>query len=135
MARGTLASSWDLPGRIATFPHAWHGRPIISAVRVSGCKLSSGFPGFRQSADGNRVASGMQVAFGALGGIYASTVFMEKEVPHYRTGLWAVTVCLSLNLHTLQDLRCSIGRSTVPHPLHSSPRVALLAQEQESGTR
>jgi len=37
------------------------------------------------------VASGFQVAFGAIGGIYASTVFMEKEVPHYRTGLWAVT--------------------------------------------
>lgn len=38
-----------------------------------------------------RVASGFQVGFGAIGGIYASTVFMEKEVPHYRTGLWAVT--------------------------------------------
>ncbi|PSN72063.1 MFS general substrate transporter [Corynespora cassiicola Philippines] len=37
------------------------------------------------------VASGLQVAFGAVGGIYASTVFMEKEAPLYRTGLWAVT--------------------------------------------
>ncbi|OAL49636.1 MFS general substrate transporter [Pyrenochaeta sp. DS3sAY3a] len=37
------------------------------------------------------VASGLQVAFGAIGGIYASTVFMQKEAPHYRTGLWAVT--------------------------------------------
>jgi MFS-type transporter involved in bile tolerance (Atg22 family) len=41
--------------------------------------------------DGYRVASGLQVAFGAIGGIYASTVFMEKEAPSYRTGLWAVT--------------------------------------------
>ncbi|KAF2998140.1 hypothetical protein E8E13_001601 [Curvularia kusanoi] len=37
------------------------------------------------------VASGFQIAFGALGGIYASTVFMQKEAPMYRTGLWAVT--------------------------------------------
>ncbi|KAF2009766.1 MFS general substrate transporter [Aaosphaeria arxii CBS 175.79] len=37
------------------------------------------------------VASGLQVAFGAIGGIYASTVFMEKEAPTYISGLWAVT--------------------------------------------
>ncbi|KAF2007045.1 MFS general substrate transporter, partial [Amniculicola lignicola CBS 123094] len=37
------------------------------------------------------VASGLQVAFGAIGGIYASTTFMEKELPLYRSGLWAVT--------------------------------------------
>ncbi|KAH7139561.1 major facilitator superfamily domain-containing protein [Dendryphion nanum] len=37
------------------------------------------------------VASGLQVAFGAIGGIYASTTFMEKEAPNYRSGLWAVT--------------------------------------------
>lgn len=37
------------------------------------------------------VASAMQVGFGAIGGIYASTVFMQKEAPTYRTGLWAVT--------------------------------------------
>jgi len=39
------------------------------------------------------VASGLQVAFGAVGGIYASTTFMEEEVPHYTSGLWAVTGC------------------------------------------
>jgi hypothetical protein len=32
-----------------------------------------------------------KVGFGAIGGIYASTVFMQKEAPTYRTGLWAVT--------------------------------------------
>lgn len=37
-----------------------------------------------------RVASGLQVGFGAIGGIYASTVFMQKETPTYRTGIWAV---------------------------------------------
>jgi hypothetical protein len=38
-----------------------------------------------------RVASGLQVAFGAIGGIYASTTFMEHEAPLYRSGLWAIT--------------------------------------------
>lgn len=40
-----------------------------------------------------RVASAMQVAFGAVGGIYASTTFMEKDAPTYRNGMWAVTGC------------------------------------------
>ena len=31
------------------------------------------------------------MAFGAIGGIYASTTFMQKEAPLYRSGLWAVT--------------------------------------------
>ncbi|KAK2732399.1 hypothetical protein FQN57_002922 [Myotisia sp. PD_48] len=35
------------------------------------------------------VASGLQVAFGAVGGIYASLTFMEKEAPTYFSGLWA----------------------------------------------
>ncbi|KAF1811656.1 MFS general substrate transporter [Eremomyces bilateralis CBS 781.70] len=35
------------------------------------------------------IASAMQVMFGAIGGIYASTVFMEKELPHYTSGIWA----------------------------------------------
>ncbi|KAF2747975.1 MFS general substrate transporter [Sporormia fimetaria CBS 119925] len=37
------------------------------------------------------VASALQVAFGAIGGIYASTTFQEHEAPLYRNGLWAVT--------------------------------------------
>jgi hypothetical protein len=54
---------------------------------------------------GVRVASGLQVAFGAIGGIYASTVFMQKEAPLYRTGLWAVTVSSPIHdvyLETIQ---------------------------------
>ncbi|KAF1809799.1 MFS general substrate transporter [Eremomyces bilateralis CBS 781.70] len=35
------------------------------------------------------IASAMQVMFGAIGGIYASTTFMEKELPHYTSGIWA----------------------------------------------
>ena len=26
--------------------------------------------------------------FAACGGVYASTTFMQKEFPHYRTGVW-----------------------------------------------
>ncbi|ODH45945.1 hypothetical protein GX48_07986 [Paracoccidioides brasiliensis] len=40
------------------------------------------------------VASGLQVAFGAIGGIYASLTFMEKEAPSYPSGLWAGVVSL-----------------------------------------
>lgn len=61
-----------------------HQRTILANVRTSilldGRLLTS-----------VRVASGFQVGFGAIGGIYASTVFMEKEAPDYRSGLWAVT--------------------------------------------
>ncbi|EEP80516.1 predicted protein [Uncinocarpus reesii 1704] len=35
------------------------------------------------------VASGLQIAFGAVGGIYASLTFMEDEAPTYFSGLWA----------------------------------------------
>lgn len=35
------------------------------------------------------VASALQVAFGAIGGIYASVTFIQKEAPDYPTGLWA----------------------------------------------
>ncbi|KAF1808506.1 MFS general substrate transporter [Eremomyces bilateralis CBS 781.70] len=34
------------------------------------------------------VGSALQIGFGAIGGILASTTFMEKEAPYYRTGLW-----------------------------------------------
>lgn len=35
------------------------------------------------------VASALQIAFGAIGGIYASTTFKQNEAPEYPTGLWA----------------------------------------------
>jgi hypothetical protein len=34
------------------------------------------------------VANGVQFVFAAIGGIYASTTFMQKEYPSYRTGVW-----------------------------------------------
>lgn len=34
------------------------------------------------------VASGVQMLFAAIGGIYASCTFMQDEYPTYRTGVW-----------------------------------------------
>ena len=34
------------------------------------------------------VGSGVQMLFAALGGVYASCTFMEREYPTYRTGVW-----------------------------------------------
>jgi hypothetical protein len=34
------------------------------------------------------VANGVQFVFAAIGGIYASTTFMQKEYPSYMTGVW-----------------------------------------------
>ncbi|KAF9873468.1 putative phthalate transporter protein [Colletotrichum karsti] len=34
------------------------------------------------------VASGVQMLFAAIGGIYASCTFMQQEYPTYRTGVW-----------------------------------------------
>lgn len=39
------------------------------------------------------VASALQIGFGAIGGIIASTVFREEDAPTYRPGLW-VTAAL-----------------------------------------
>ena len=44
--------------------------------------------------------SALQIGFGAVGGIIASTVFREEDAPQYRPGLWVtaalqfVTMCL-----------------------------------------
>jgi hypothetical protein len=34
------------------------------------------------------VANGVQLLFAAIGGIYASCTFMQKEYPTYTTGTW-----------------------------------------------
>ncbi|KAK2787888.1 hypothetical protein FQN51_003059 [Onygenales sp. PD_10] len=53
------------------------------------------------------VASGLQVAFGAIGGIYASLTFMEKEAPTLRASGRALSVNRSLNdLATTQFANC-----------------------------
>jgi len=39
--------------------------------------------------DVRAIASGFQIAAGAIGGIYASLTFQQKQAPHYTGGLWA----------------------------------------------
>jgi len=39
--------------------------------------------------DVRAIASGLQIAAGAIGGIYASLTFQQKQAPHYTGGLWA----------------------------------------------
>ncbi|EEH17271.2 hypothetical protein PABG_07358 [Paracoccidioides brasiliensis Pb03] len=64
------------------------------------------------------VASGLQVAFGAIGGIYASLTFMEKEAPSYPSGLWAgvaaqlfiVVACVFMTaFHYIQNKKADRG--------------------------
>ncbi|RPA99625.1 MFS general substrate transporter [Choiromyces venosus 120613-1] len=44
------------------------------------------------------VGTALQVGFGAIGGIFASTVFREKDSPKYLNGLWATMGCQFLTL-------------------------------------
>lgn len=60
---------------------------------VSGCNANLptiiAFQSNNVRSDSRRsVANGVQLLFAAIGGIYASTTFMQKEFPSYRTGVW-----------------------------------------------
>ncbi|PGH17691.1 hypothetical protein AJ80_04698 [Polytolypa hystricis UAMH7299] len=64
------------------------------------------------------IASALQVAFGAVGGVYASVTFMEKESPTYVTGLWAgmatqifmVLACIGMTwFHWVQNKKAERG--------------------------
>ncbi|OAL00539.1 MFS general substrate transporter [Phaeosphaeriaceae sp. SRC1lsM3a] len=68
------------------------------------------------------VASGLQVAFGAIGGIYGSTVFMEREKPTYLTGIWAVagaqlylivSTCLMVYYYWRQNKKADRGEIVI----------------------
>lgn len=60
---------------------------------VSGCNANLptiiAFQSNNVRSDSRRsVANGVQFVFAAIGGIYASTTFMQKEYPSYHTGVW-----------------------------------------------
>ncbi|KAG0641023.1 major facilitator superfamily domain-containing protein [Tuber brumale] len=44
------------------------------------------------------VGSALQVGFGAIGGVFASTVYRQEDSPKYRNGLWATMGCQFLTL-------------------------------------
>jgi hypothetical protein len=79
---------------------------------VSGCNANLptiiAFQSNNVRSDSRRsVANGVQLLFAAIGGIYASTTFMQKEYPTYRTGVWCavatqfllIILCAVMYLH------------------------------------
>jgi cbb3-type cytochrome oxidase subunit 3 len=64
------------------------------------------------------VANGVQFVFAAIGGIYASTTFMQKEYPTYRTGVWCavgtqfllIILCAVMFLHFRKKNRAAEER-------------------------
>ena len=44
------------------------------------------------------VSSALQIGFGVIGSVLASTVFREKDAPDYRNGFWVATGCQLLTL-------------------------------------
>ncbi|OCK80473.1 MFS general substrate transporter [Lepidopterella palustris CBS 459.81] len=44
------------------------------------------------------VASGLQVCFGAIGGVITANVFMQREAPKYPTGIWVAAACQILTV-------------------------------------
>jgi hypothetical protein len=79
---------------------------------VSGCNANLptiiAFQSNNVRSDSRRsMANGIQLLFAAIGGIYASTTFMQKEYPSYRTGVWCAvaTQFLLILLCTAMFLR------------------------------
>ncbi|OCT49794.1 putative transporter [Cladophialophora carrionii] len=50
------------------------------------------------------VGSALQIGFGAIGGIVASTAFTQNEAPYYRSGLWATA---ALQFYILGSVACT----------------------------
>ena len=44
------------------------------------------------------VSSALPIGFGAIGSVFASTVFREKDAPDYRNGFWVAIGCQLLTL-------------------------------------
>ena len=67
------------------------------------------------------VANGVQFVFAAIGGIYASTTFMQKEYPSYRTGVWCgvatqfllIVLCGTMLLHFRRKNRAADERGEI----------------------
>ncbi|EFW21374.1 hypothetical protein D8B26_001582 [Coccidioides posadasii str. Silveira] len=68
------------------------------------------------------IASGLQVAFGAVGGIYASVTFLEREAPTYFSGLWAgiaaqlfmLAACIGMSIyHYIQNRKAARGEMVI----------------------
>lgn len=108
-----LNSAITLTGLLLTAYHHNNGvRYFGIFLGVSGCNGNLptiiAFQSNNVRSDSRRsVGSGVQFAFAAIGGIYASTTFMQKEAPSYRTGVWCavatqfllLVLCSVMTLH------------------------------------
>ncbi|CUS09223.1 unnamed protein product [Tuber aestivum] len=61
------------------------------------------------------VGSALQVGFGAIGGVFASTVYRQKDSPKYRNGLWATMGCQFLSLVLLAFMTVYFKRKNRQH--------------------
>ncbi|KAG9255104.1 major facilitator superfamily domain-containing protein [Emericellopsis atlantica] len=89
-----LNAAITLTGLLLT---AYHGNNAVRYfgvfLGVSGCNGNLptiiAFQSNNVRGDSRRsVASGVQMLFASLGGVYASCTFMQTEYPTYRTGVW-----------------------------------------------
>lgn len=89
-----LNSAITLTGLLLTaYQHNNAVRYFGVFLGVSGCNVNLptiiAFQSNNVRSNSRRsVGSGVQMLFAALGGIYASCTFMEREYPTYRTGVW-----------------------------------------------
>lgn len=61
------------------------------------------------------VGSALQIGFGGIGGIYASTVFRQKDSPKYLNGLWATMGAQFLMLALLVIMSLYFKRKNRQH--------------------
>lgn len=70
------------------------------------------------------VGSALQIGFGAIGGIIASTAFTQKEAPLYRSGLWATAAlqfwmlgCLCVTSYYFWKKNKQVDNGTLDKPI------------------
>lgn len=75
-------------GVFVTLAGSQNNVPAVLAYQANNIRMNS-----KRS-----VGSALQIGFGAIGGVFASTVFREKDAPNYRNGLWATIGCQLMTL-------------------------------------
>ncbi|KAI8287329.1 hypothetical protein K4K60_012591 [Colletotrichum sp. SAR11_57] len=89
-----LNAAITLTGLLLTAYHSNNGVRYFGVfLGVSGCNgnlptIIAFQSNIVRSNSRRSVASGVQMLFAAIGGIYASCTFMQQEYPTYRTGVW-----------------------------------------------
>ena len=61
------------------------------------------------------VSTALLIGSGSFGGVFASTVFRQKDAPEYRNGLWAAIGCQLLNLLLLASMTVYFKKKNRQH--------------------